>query len=378
MEGFEKYAQYLRHPLVLIGFVLFLVFGVHKLLIQSGIIRPLSARGGSKILHSLLRFGFVLALTVVGLGFGLEYLKVYSANAAANGKLSADLNRNGLLPNLQAKHISEVLNLSHAADVDREALKGVTRDAENLIGKAGLKITPENLVGLGILYLQQADFEKAIASFLEAAKENPSMGPAYAGLAIATQGQGNEYLQQNNYDQAQKTLEKAEQYAKIALQYYPDDSSMTIQLGYTEKDLAQYYSSQGNEARAKESLESAARLFRMGLGANPQDAGAHNGLGDVYSLQGDLDRAIAEHETAVKLEPSYTFAWYDLAINYYEKCIREQKPDQETLRKLAGALMTVFELQTKPDVQHLPPTALEQAMKMKDFAVTEAARLKKK
>jgi hypothetical protein len=35
--GFQKIAPYLKHPLVLVGFVLLIFFGIHRTLIKSGI-----------------------------------------------------------------------------------------------------------------------------------------------------------------------------------------------------------------------------------------------------------------------------------------------------------------------------------------------------
>ena len=40
LEAFSKIAPHLANPLVLVGFVLLLFFGVHRTLIRSGILRP--------------------------------------------------------------------------------------------------------------------------------------------------------------------------------------------------------------------------------------------------------------------------------------------------------------------------------------------------
>jgi tetratricopeptide (TPR) repeat protein len=375
MEGFAKYAQYLEHPLTLIGFVLLLFFSVHKMLISSGIIPPLSARSGSRILQSLLRYGFIIALLVVALGFGLKIVEAMRVKSA-NEELTEKLRRGGFMPNMQAKHIDDVVKLSQSEEQDRQALKTLTRDAENLIAKVGIDVTAENLTGLGFLYLEQGEAKEAKASFLRATEKNPSLGPAYAGLAIATQLEGNEYLTQQNYDQAQKTLEEAERYAKVSLQYYPDDGSSAIQLGFTEKDLAQYYLSQGYQARANESLAAAERLFKMGLGANPENEGAHNGLGDVHLLKGEYDDAIKEFKVAVKIQPAYTYAWHDLALAYYQRDHNGGQPDRESVKDSLSAVMKVYELQLTPNAMHLPAAALRAFAQIKDFAVEEAAKVK--
>jgi hypothetical protein len=84
--GFKEIAPYLMHPLVLVGFVALLFFGIHRALIKSGIIPPLSERSGSTVVKLLLRYGFQLALVVIVLGFGLRYFEMRAeAGAGASG-----------------------------------------------------------------------------------------------------------------------------------------------------------------------------------------------------------------------------------------------------------------------------------------------------
>ncbi len=73
MTGFDKIAMYLTHPLVLVGFVLMLMFGVHKALIKSGIIPPLTQDQGSKVVQMFLQYGFVIGLLIMLIGFILRY-----------------------------------------------------------------------------------------------------------------------------------------------------------------------------------------------------------------------------------------------------------------------------------------------------------------
>lgn len=68
---------YLEHPLVLTGAVLFGVLGIFKLLLSSGILLPPAQKEVAPILHKVLNFGFVLAVIVVVLGFGLEFWRIY-------------------------------------------------------------------------------------------------------------------------------------------------------------------------------------------------------------------------------------------------------------------------------------------------------------
>jgi hypothetical protein len=72
VSGFPSFAQiapYLTNPLVLVGFVLLLIFGVHKALIKSNILPPVSPTASNKIVRLILHYGFAIALLVLLLGF---------------------------------------------------------------------------------------------------------------------------------------------------------------------------------------------------------------------------------------------------------------------------------------------------------------------
>lgn len=70
-------ASFLNHPLTLIGLVVLGVFGLFKLILKSGLLSKVTGRETAPILHKLLNFGFVLALSVVVSGFGLEAWRIY-------------------------------------------------------------------------------------------------------------------------------------------------------------------------------------------------------------------------------------------------------------------------------------------------------------
>src|SRR5581483_4110886 len=76
MQGFEKVAPFLTHPLVLIGFVVLLFFGMVRALLKANIIQPLPRSTGGRIVFAFLRYGFVIALVVILLGFALEAYRV--------------------------------------------------------------------------------------------------------------------------------------------------------------------------------------------------------------------------------------------------------------------------------------------------------------
>jgi tetratricopeptide (TPR) repeat protein len=376
MSDFAKIAPYLEQPLVLVGFVLLLFFSIHRALIKSGVIPRLSAQSGSKVVASLLRYGFVLALMVVVLGFGKEYMTIYYQQTTANEQLRAALNNVNDIVNIREPHIAEMVRMRKVSAEDRERLQGVIRDADSLLEKAGQRATPDNLVALGYVYVLVGQYEKAVAMFLEATNKDPAMRVAYAGLLYATQLEAATYLQSGDYERARETLEKAKSYEEIARHYYEAESWLTDQLGYIEMDLGQYYSTQGNATLAGDSYDEAAQQFKMALAVDAKDASAHNGLANTYWARGDFDKAIEEDNTATRLRPDYTFAWHDLVLTLKSKY--DKKPDPQTLRSLLIALQHVFELSTTDGAQQLPPTAMQGMTQIKDWALAETAKYKKR
>jgi hypothetical protein len=74
---FSKIAPFLTNPLVLIGFSLFLLIGLLKQLIKSGIIPEVTKAAGAGIVRLFLDHSFVIVLVVVFLGFLSEGLEKY-------------------------------------------------------------------------------------------------------------------------------------------------------------------------------------------------------------------------------------------------------------------------------------------------------------
>ncbi len=72
---FGKIARHLTHPLVLIGFVLMLVYGIHETLISSGLLSQVDSGESGEIIKLFLHYGFLLALVLIPLGFAHAFWK---------------------------------------------------------------------------------------------------------------------------------------------------------------------------------------------------------------------------------------------------------------------------------------------------------------
>jgi hypothetical protein len=65
IAAFSSIAPFLTNVLVLVGLVLFLLFGIHRALIQSGIIPPLEQSAAPSVVLAILRYGFWIALAMI-------------------------------------------------------------------------------------------------------------------------------------------------------------------------------------------------------------------------------------------------------------------------------------------------------------------------
>ena len=77
LTDFEKIAKHLAVPLVLVGFVLMLFFGIQTKLIDSGLLPQVSQQEAGVIIKLMLNHGFQLGMCVTVLGFALAAWKSY-------------------------------------------------------------------------------------------------------------------------------------------------------------------------------------------------------------------------------------------------------------------------------------------------------------
>jgi tetratricopeptide (TPR) repeat protein len=373
MQGFAEYARYLQHPLTLIGFAVFVVFGIHRALIRSGIIPPLTARSGSKVVHALLRYGFVIALAIIVLGFALEFFKTSHSGLTPEEVHKVTTGLNSWY--LRAQHQQDYAWLNTMTDEDRQRASGSSRELQDLIAKGHIKLTPEELTGLGYLYVVTGELDKAQTARVDALNGNPSLGEAYGLLAGVYQLQASESLQRQDLGRAHEAISKAEESAKAARNYYKVNTALESQLGFIYKDMAQVELDNKDDSAAHDDLENAEEQFKGALGRKPNDPSAHNGMGSVYYLGGDFDRAIDEQRQAVGLAPGYTYAWHELAGALAAKYSRDQPPDAGTLRQLNSTLDTLFALQQTEGAIKLPPAHAQAMQKLQEWARAEAAKL---
>ena len=153
--------------------------------------------------------------------------------------------------------------------------------------------SPDNALlhfGLGSLYFQSRQFEKAIAEFNKALTINPDIAEAYANCATAFVELGETELALANCDKA--------------LSLNPDYPT-TLNL------RGEIHAIRGDLSAALADLDRAIEL-------DPTDAMAYSNRGAVYSKLGDVPRAIDDYGSAIEWDPDYANSYANRAFAYYK------------------------------------------------------------
>jgi tetratricopeptide (TPR) repeat protein len=98
------------------------------------------------------------------------------------------------------------------------------------------------------------------------------------------------------------------------IDFRPGDSGLELRLGYLYKDLAQVFRKR-DRPRFNRYVENGQQTFQRLVKLRlPKDqmAGSWNGLGNMYLLQEDFDKAVECCGRAVRISPDYSYAWNDL------------------------------------------------------------------
>ena len=88
------------------------------------------------------------------------------------------------------------------------------------------------------------------------------------------------------------------------------ETRRNLAIAYYSRGLAYY--DKGDDDRAIADYNEAIRL-------DPKSAYAYSNRGLAYDHKGDLDRAIADYNEAIRLDPKYALAYFNRGNAYYQK-----------------------------------------------------------
>ncbi|WP_417910398.1 tetratricopeptide repeat protein [Candidatus Electronema sp. PJ] len=265
ISGFAKVAPYLTHPLVLVGFVLMLVFGIHSQLMKSGLLRQVNQKDSSLIIRLFLRYGFWLALTLLLAGVSLSAWNSYMEKEKVQIQaVDADKLAEKLLAPLQGQ-----------LSAKDEQIKVLT-EAITALSKTG---APAASINDALQALQQGDTAKAQAIFAEVLRSKEAEGrQANKEAAAAARHLG-------ALASITKPKEALLAYQK-AVELDPDNADGWKQLG----DLLLYRTETRELAQAEEAFRKVLSLGEAQQNKKWQ-AAALNNLGRLAQMRGELDKA---------------------------------------------------------------------------------------
>ncbi len=175
-----------------------------------------------------------------------------------------------------------------------------------LLAATGPAATPQEaarLNNIGVAYMNQQLFEKALKAFGEAAADDP-------GLEVATVNRGVALLNLQRVDEAKALLEKE-------VKNNPKDAHAWYNLGL-------YYK---NSADAGAAVDA----FRRVTEIDANDADTWYFLGSTYAQLKQFLEAIAAFEHALKLDPHHASAQFGLARAYQQS--GQADPAHEAMKK---------------------------------------------
>ncbi len=267
--GFEKIAPYLTHPLVLVGFVVMLAFGIHKVIVQSKLLSKINSKDSGMIIKLILLLGLFLVLAVLGLVAWNSYMdkeKVVSVDA---GKLAREM----------------VGPLQGQLDKKDEQIKALT-DAITALSKTG---APAASINAALQELEQGNTAKAQAIFAEVLKTKEAEGKQANKEAAAAARHLGALAYMNDTKAALAAYQKA-------VELDPDNADGWNQLGLLLKRTGEFAQAEQMHKKAFEINEHSG--CKEGL------ACASINLGNVHFGRGEIDKAEQSYKAALEISLS--------------------------------------------------------------------------
>ncbi|MGR0480550.1 MAG: tetratricopeptide repeat protein [Candidatus Electronema sp. V4] len=308
ISSFEKIAPHLANPLVLVGFVLLLAYGIHWQLMKSGLLSKVDKKDSGIIIRLFLRYGFWLALTLLLAGVGLSAWnswidKVPPVDAGQLAeKLLAPLQGELATKNEQIKALTEaVIALSKTGasaasinDALQALQQGHTAKAQAIFaevlrskeaeGRQANKEAAAAARHLGALAFM-SDTKAALAAYQKAVQLDPNDADGWNQLASLL-------LRTGELTQAEEAYRKVLALAEA----HQNKQEQAMAFG----NLGLVYRTRGELDKAEE-MHRKALALNQALGRREGMALAFGNLGLVYRTRGELDKAEEMHRKALAL-----------------------------------------------------------------------------
>jgi tetratricopeptide (TPR) repeat protein len=328
--------------------------------------KPLKLEADSKInfvfsfVTILVLIGGIFFLYLEGTRYWAEIKYVQAVTRPVNFQTARNILLQAIRLNPQEEIFWQDLAQVYLLQKDREILRTdisneqKSQTVANLIANAvaasrrATEINPFNVANwqvLGATYrqiiaLSQGAFDWSVRSYEKALDLEPTnpfilveLGRSYLTQARITQ----------DATERDSRLQRAQEYFRRAMDMKPDYARAYYQ-------MALVYEAQGKREEAISTLENIKAMAPFLVDYNPlNDVGLAFQLGILYRLNGDNDKAQAEFERAVSINPNYSNARYFLGLIYDQKgetakaiaqfeVIEKLNPDNQEIKKILANL----------------------------------------
>jgi tetratricopeptide (TPR) repeat protein len=269
LAWFEKIAPHLANPLVLIGFVMLLAYGIHWQLMKSGLLSKVDKKDSGLIIRLFLRYGFWLALAMLLAGFLLQFAGI--GLSAWNSYMDKEKVQ---IQAVNERQVAEKLlaPLQGQLQAKDEQIKALT-EAITALSKTG---APAASINAALQELEQGNTAKAQAIFAEVLRSKEAEGRQANKEAAAAARHLGALAYRNNPKEALLAYRKA-------VQLDPDNAAGWNMLGLL-------LTRTGELAQAEEAYRKVLALAEAHQDKEEQSAALGN-LGIVYKTRGELDKA---------------------------------------------------------------------------------------
>lgn len=213
--------------------------------------------------------------------------------------------------------------------------------AQKEVAGKGLPTSPQTTYRLGMIAAYSRKYNTALEYFRQSTQADPKYSDAFEAISWLQQSLAMDDLQSQNYTAARQKLDEARSAAERT---DPLDTNALTQRGYIAKTLAQIAEATNDQANKQKYNQDAAKFFRHVVQLNPENAGAHNGLGNIEHAMGNIDAAITAYNRAIELMPAYTAAYHDLAIALENKMDVDNVHTGDWCQKALEAWQKTYEL----------------------------------
>jgi tetratricopeptide (TPR) repeat protein len=213
--------------------------------------------------------------------------------------------------------------------------------AQRDIVAKGLPVSAQASYQLGMLAAYDRKYQEALDYFRQATQIDPDYSDAYEAIAWMQQYRAMDDIDALDYKAATEKLDDAR---SAAMHTDPLDPNALSQRGYVAKTLAQVSEALKDQETSRKYYEEALKLFQHVLQLEPNNAGGHNGLGNIEHALGNIDAAIAAYQRAIDLLPNYAAAHHDLALAFEDKMNDEPTRRDNWCKKAIQEWQRTYEL----------------------------------